>query len=113
MGRRIEFDWWGNPSEENWSWGQPDGPWPKEVPILSARNIRHGKLGQGDCRCLLGWTCGFPTNHLKEIDELLLQVVRERSGFETIDDFNDSRSKQEVADVFNEAMRRKGYTQPV
>jgi hypothetical protein len=110
--RKNDFDWWPNPRQDGDDFGQPVSRiWPKEVPVLSAENIRQdGMLGEDDWRCLLSWSAGFPSNRMYEIDTLLAEIIAERFGDGwSIEGFSDSAKRRDVADVWNEAMCRKNY----
>ena len=109
-----EFDWWPEYSDDEW---RICAKWPKEVPVLEAKNMRKTLLGTGDCRCLLGWSGGFPTGHIQQkVDDVIVDVIAEKMGGEhcEIDEYADFHSTlQQQADVYNESMRRIGYTEAV
>ncbi len=110
----ADFDWWHDTEmNDGDTWGTPQMRWPKEVPWLSRDNIsQSGRLGAGDCRCLLGWTCGFPTRLILKVDATLAEIIKERGGDpEDIAAFSDTQDPQDVADLWNEAMHRRGYTE--
>ena len=87
--------------------------WPKQVPILTADDIHKGSLQSADgtrC-CLLGWGCRvFGSWCLAPYT--FREAIYKEAGTSFLPTFNDSRkrSKQEIADVWNRAMARLGYT---
>ena len=107
-----EFYWW--PEHTDDEWGRIHS-WPKEVPVLGPKNMRKHLLGTGDCRCLLGWSGGFPHGSISQkVDDVIKEVIFEKTGKDLdIDQYSDRYTLQQSADVYNESMRRLGYTEAV
>lgn len=87
--------------------------WPKEVPILEAKNMHKGSYnGPNGTHCLLGWSYEvFPINE-KVSNRVVRAIFRTARIHESdIADFNDDkkRPKTELAAVWNKAMARLGY----
>lgn len=82
--------------------------WPKEVPILTARDIYQGGLdGPRNTHCLYGWlgvVFGEAT-----VPPKLFEKIRKECGTVFIAEFNDSKSKALVAKTWNRAMAKCGY----
>lgn len=89
--------------------------WPKQVPVLEAKDIHKGDLSSkcGKKHCLVGWSREvFPfQNRVKAIRQIRL-VCRERFKEFSIPHVNDHRAtKKQAAEIWNEAMRQLGYTE--
>ncbi len=121
--KKLEFSWW-----PEWPYEDEDDreEWPEEAPYpLNAENIQHRFLGSGDCRCLLGWSGGFPEaprpskGPRHEVDAELRRVIAKRLGIKKlkeieaieIDVYSDCHDPEEVAEVWNETIRNIGYTE--
>ena len=110
---RNEFYWWPEYTDGEWD---RNATWPAEVPVLGPTNMRKDLLGKGNCRCLLGWSGGFPTGLIQQkVDDVIKTVILKKTGVDhEIDEYNDFHSTaQQRADVYNESMRRVGYTEAV
>lgn len=102
--------------------------WPETVPVLTARNIHRGDYrGSGGRLCLVGWCresfkFGVAARQIKDAisAEIIARggKIRKRSRLYDAKDFaefNDSTDvpRQVIADVWNGAMARLGYTEVV
>lgn len=93
--------------------------YPKEVPILSARDICRGWAdGPNGNHCLWGWNKVVfgPSASMgtRPYDLLQAAVVRaSQSMHNDMTDFNDDKvnSKRKIAAVWNEVMVELGYTE--
>ena len=86
--------------------------WPKEVPILTAKDIcrRWLKLPtKQEVRCLLGWTFDIfgMGQEMIIVEKLLAKRCRK-----PIDEFNDDpkNSKTKIAQIWNDTMKEMGST---
>lgn len=83
--------------------------WPKEVPILTARNMHKGSFShqsRDDCHCLFTWSMNvFPV--ASSVRQMIRKTIRRKS----IVSFNDDprNSKSTLARVWNRAMAKLGY----
>lgn len=95
--------------------------WPKEVPILSARDMFKTHY-DGPCgtHCLLGWVQeAFPGYFHDKVENAIERTMQESSNATHrkfahfgIVYMNDAiLTKKQAADVWNKAMARLGYTE--
>ncbi len=86
--------------------------WPESVPVLTAEDIHRGHYdGPAGSHCLLGWAREVsPTNraYASVRAELALTAGVEWYG---VAEFNDAANKAVAASVWNDTMRRLGYTE--
>jgi hypothetical protein len=106
--------------------------WPETVPVLTKRDMYKFKMnGPNGEHCLLGWRNEvFGDNELGayngqsiawDVYEKLSEVCREKWGYKcevgpdrTVINANDRLATyDEAAEIWNEAMRRLGYTEVI
>ncbi len=89
--------------------------WPESVPVLTAEDIHQGGYnGPNGTHCLIGWcrkVTGTPSE--KWQGTVVKRICDEMKALVpgNIATFNDSRPKATVASVWNDTMRRLGYTE--
>lgn len=82
--------------------------WPKEVPVLTARDIHKGSLdGPNGTHCLYGWL--YKSFGAFSIPTKAFEQLRDDCGTPLLGNFNDSNPKRKVARTWNRAMAKLGY----
>ena len=107
-----EFVWW--PTSVN-----RGKPWPKEVPVLKARNFKPSWRNP-DTRFMWQWVDGFPHDFSKI--EKVLNAIRQAAKENSVPSFGGSyrlahweekQTPETLAKVWNRAMEILGYSEPV
>lgn len=102
--------------------------WPKEVPILEAEDICRGNFHRGEKACLSGWVLTVINIQYPRFNDIIKRdclqnkirksIMEEIIRIKSIDGpsivlFNDNMlySKKLIAQIWNKAMARLGYTE--
>jgi len=107
---RGEFSWWSTSV-------RPSSPWPKEAPILAARNFfgqTRGSVDGPDRRLFDQWEGGFPYRKSHIVDEAVKKAIKEVTGRGIGGSYKvwmwaDKQEAKTLAAVWNLAMRNLGY----
>ncbi|MDE2103890.1 MAG: hypothetical protein KGL39_42030 [Patescibacteria group bacterium] len=93
----------------------PETKWPESVPILSARDIcRNEYKDDQERRCLIGWLCySCRWTIYKSWLAIREEIERATGRGMCLAEFNDNPRfpKKLIAQVWNRAMARLGYTE--
>ena len=97
----------------------PKTKWPEFVPVLEARDFCRRVLSDSKGRhCLLGWVLDvFDDTKKNTVNDAIRKEISTKRGWirnydASITLYNDGESsKQTLANVFNAAMRKLGYTE--
>lgn len=86
--------------------------WPKEVPILKAKDICKGRFdGPNNTHCLAGWAKKYWPDNYAKIWDVLNEMVS--PDFYYVYTFNDNPNitKKECVNLWNQCMANLGYTE--
>lgn len=94
---------------------------PDVVPILGPDDFCRGTMHRGERHCLIGWSMTVVDDDSDDLSYVIRDAIRDviRDSLPPQDkhllrgvelaQWNDTHSLQEIADVWNDTMRRLGY----